>query len=477
VESVIEHKDAVAVTLDENSVLTKVSAHDIDPNTKGVKVVFCIRNEKFRLPFFFEYYRNLGVKEFFAVDNNSDDDTLEYLLQQPDVHVFRTEASYKDSNAGRDWTTELANLYCDGNWLLTLDVDEFFVYPDIEKFDLNYFTKALERWKYQGVFSIFLDFYSKKNLSQTKYLEGKNPFELCDYFDSSESYTTYETENFPYFQIKGGIRQRVFWDADNPRSGPSMRKIVLVKWNANKFEYLHSTHSCLPIRLADVTGVVAHFKFLDHIKEFSAKEVSRNDRVNGSSDWKVYANKLSAEDVMFYDPNISVEYKNSESLVQDGHMVRSLKIYDFCCLRYTGDSGYNDAFNTERVRVRELLKEEILKGRSSSYQAFTRSWPTIALFNGATGASKASMSLFSSSLKIEDDVQTLMTSRLWRLSYYFRKISYKLGFSSKRALIEEDANTNLYQTFLFTYKSIWWDLLALVRIPFKVVRKILSYLR
>ena len=39
----------------------------------------CLRNEKVRLPYFLQYYRDLGVDHFLIVDNDSDDGSREYL--------------------------------------------------------------------------------------------------------------------------------------------------------------------------------------------------------------------------------------------------------------------------------------------------------------------------------------------------------------------------------------------------------------
>ena len=58
------------------------------------------RNEKVRLPFFLDYYRDMGVSHFFFVDNDSTDGSVEYLSQQPDVSVWLTRASYKKSRYG-----------------------------------------------------------------------------------------------------------------------------------------------------------------------------------------------------------------------------------------------------------------------------------------------------------------------------------------------------------------------------------------
>ena len=53
-----------------------------------VRLFSKIRNEKLRLPAFLRHYRSLGVDRFFIVDNDSTDGSTEYLLAQPDVHLF-----------------------------------------------------------------------------------------------------------------------------------------------------------------------------------------------------------------------------------------------------------------------------------------------------------------------------------------------------------------------------------------------------
>jgi len=451
-----------------NSSLSQVSTREIDPDSQGVKVVFCVRNEKFRLAYFLQYYRDMGVSEFFAIDNDSSDDTQTYLLEQNDVHVFYTASSYKESNAGRDWTTELANRYCVGNWCFTLDVDEFFLYPNCENIDINLFTSYLDRWKYKGVLSIFLDFYSKKPLSQVDYIDGSSTFDLCDYFDSARTYHSFETDNFPYFQIKGGIRQRKFWDSHDPKSGPSMRKIVLVKWNEN-FQYIHSTHSCSPIPLADICGVIAHFKFMSHFKEFSALEVKRNDRVQNSGDWKVYANKLEMEeDLVFYDTQYSVEYKGSDSLQHDGHFRQTLKYFDYCNQRLCDSAKDKTKFNATRKIQRDELMSEINASRVISYDQIGLIWSPISQFNfGGYGRNRALPTI----TRLEEKIDKVMYSKQWRLTYPLRKLIYRLGLADYKIVIEDNTSESIYVNFSRTYGSFWWDLLAPIRIVSKVIRR------
>lgn len=470
----INNSDVVSgidnIELECVSSLAQMSKNHIDPDNDGVKVIFCVRNEKFRLPYFLEYYRNLGVNEFFAIDNNSTDDTQAYLLSQPDVNVFHTSASYKESNAGRIWTSELADLYCQGKWCLTLDVDEFLLYPFIEEVDLPMLTGYLQRWKFEGLFSVFLDFYSEGPLSQAEYKEGSSPFRVCNQFDTASSYWSFETPNFPYIQIKGGIRQRKFWNARDPRSGPSMRKLVLVKWNKN-FEYLHSTHSSTPIRLADFTGVIAHFKFMSHIKEFSKAEVARNDRVENSADWKVYANKLSEEDVIFSDPEYSVTYADSYSLINDGHMRPSVQCFDYFARKLLDHpNGAESDLVKRRLEIRESIRQEVRDERVIRYSQLTKLWGPIALFNLSFGVDKR----FSNSMfQLQNHMDKVVDSRLWRSTYSLRRLGAKIGISNRKSITEQHYDDqDLFTSFRFVYGSIWWDILGFVRLPVKLSRKL-----
>ena len=452
-----------------------ISASKIDPSNKCIKAVFCVRNEKFRLPFFLDYYRKLGVKEFFAIDNESTDDTQAYLLNQNDVHVFHTTQAYKSSNAGRDWTTEIANKYCEGDWCLTLDVDEFFVFPYMEHVDLTTMVSYLDTFGYQGVFSIFLDFYSNRLLSETHYAENASPFDVCEYFDSPESYSCYEREIFPHIEIKGGPRQRVFWAGEeDPKVGPSMRKLVLIKWQKG-FTYTHSTHSCTPLKLADVTGAIAHFKFLSHFAQYAKEEVKRNARIANSIDWKVYAKVLDTSDVCFYSDGTSLKYENSKSLLKANVISASINYADYCLhglndtakRSKTSASGKSSEYKQGAIKSSSReFSEDALVG----YNQVVKLWSAISSFSGTSTPEGGDIQ---SLTRFERDVSIAANSGLWRLSYPLRKFASKLGLTDQRSLTEENFyNQNLHARFTFIYKSIWWDLLGPLRVIEKVIRRI-----
>jgi len=434
------------------------TAHKSSP----VNIIFCIRNEMFRLQFFLDYYRRLGVTSFYAVDNGSTDGGKEYLLEQDDVALFYTDKSYKSCNAGRDWTSYLASEYCDGQWCLTLDVDEFFVMPFIEYTDLKTTVSYLDANNYEGVAALFLDFYSEKNLSETNYTPGASPFDVCQYFDNASSYKCYETETFPFLEIKGGPRQRYFWANEGDKSGPSMRKVPLVKWKSS-FEYLVAAHSCTPIRLADVTSVLAHFKFLSHFKEFAASEVKRNERVANSSDWKLYAKTLKDNDANFYSQGLSIEYQNSSTLLDAGHLAAS-KNYLFWIRETLVDKKLDESKRVNQI-IDSAVKQDSQK--SITFSDLSKIWTSVSyLSHNVIDDTKGQQSL----LRIERQMDRAVNSRLWRYTYRLRKFFSKYGLTDQRSVTEENyLNQSLDSRFTFVYNSIWWDLLG----PFRAIEKIL----
>lgn len=94
-----------------------------------VAVVSVMRNERVILPHFLEHYRQIGVEGFLIVDNLSDDGTLEYLAEQPDVAVFSAASQFRTSDQGTDWKLALMGQVRLGRWSLVADADEFLLLP------------------------------------------------------------------------------------------------------------------------------------------------------------------------------------------------------------------------------------------------------------------------------------------------------------------------------------------------------------
>jgi hypothetical protein len=276
------------------------------------------RNEKVRLPYFLKYYRDMGVTHFLIVDNGSTDGSVDYLADQPDVSVWHTRGSYKKSRFGADWLNYLQSRYGHGHWCLTVDPDEFLVYPFCDTRPLRALTDWLDSCSIRAFSAMLLDMYPKGRLEDQPYLPGMNPFDIACWFDSG-NYTMSRNPRHWNLWIQGGPRARVFFP-DEPNRAPALNKIPLVKWD-RRYAYVHSTHMLLPRGLNLVydewggekaSGILLHAKFLDTFADKATEEITRQQHYAESYEYRTYADKLARDTQMW--SNWSERYINWRQL-------------------------------------------------------------------------------------------------------------------------------------------------------------------
>lgn len=284
------------------------------------------RNELVRLPYFLEYYRNLGVSHFLFVDNASDDGSMQYLQQQPDISLWHTEGSYKASRFGMDWICWLLFRYGHKHWCLTVDPDEFLVYPHCDTRSLSALTGWLDD---SGRFSfpaMLLDMYPGGVIEDETYHSGQDPFEILRWFDPA-NYTIRRNPYLGNLWIQGGPRMRSFFETD-PASAPALNKIPLVRWN-RRFTYFSSTHMLLPRYLNKVydreggefaSGCLLHAKFLPGFIEKSSEELDRRQHYANSQEYLAYHSGLRNQVAMWCEE--SREYKDWRQLEKLGLISR-----------------------------------------------------------------------------------------------------------------------------------------------------------
>ena len=124
------------------------------------------------MPWILQYYRSLGVKRFFFIDNKSTDGTIEYLLRQNDCHIFSTDGPMSQANSGAAWQQVILDHYGENHWWLVLDADEMFTYPYAETIRLPDFCRYLESVGARGVSAFMLDMYSKGPVADAVYQSG-----------------------------------------------------------------------------------------------------------------------------------------------------------------------------------------------------------------------------------------------------------------------------------------------------------------
>lgn len=309
--------------------MQRIDSRRIAGSPGGIRLFAAVRNERQRLACFLNHYRGLGVDVFFFADNLSTDGTVEYLLAQPDCHVFSAPGNYFAENVEPPrWTNALANVFGDGEWCLTVDADELFVYPHCSTLGLKEFCGFLDRENSQAVAAAMVDMYGAGPVAETHYNEGSHFLDSCPYFDPQPGWTR-NVKHCPGWQMFGGVRERVFW-RNQPKESlpPCISKVPLVKWRKG-MGYLISMHFHSGAKVSEICGALLHFKFLSGFSGATSEQVTQNTNIaeKGLSEKAIYLAALAAAPELSLMDEHSVRYAGPDQLQELGWM-RSQKELD-----------------------------------------------------------------------------------------------------------------------------------------------------
>ncbi len=120
----VQHIDS-HVLLD--TFLVADSVGNIISSSTDITLIACLKDEPC-IDEWLNHYRNLGVTRFFLIDDHSVK-PLSIRCQAPDVHIWRPDAGrFRFSKAF--WIELLARNYCMGQWVITVDGDEYIRLPE-----------------------------------------------------------------------------------------------------------------------------------------------------------------------------------------------------------------------------------------------------------------------------------------------------------------------------------------------------------
>lgn len=281
----------------------------------------CIRNEMHRIEFFHAYYKALGVDHFVFVDNGSTDGFLEWSADKADVSVWHTQAGYKKAGFGVYWCNYLLEKYGTGRLCVTVDPDEFLVYPHIETRSLKDLGQHLKEIGRPCLNVLMIDAYSDRPVDETVMAPGDDPFAVCPYFDR-DGYVQKQNYMSGTF-VQGGPRLRAF-NRDTPKEAPALNKMPVVWWEKH-YRYQSSAHSMWPWKLnrtvtkagIPVSGALFHFKFVSSLQEKVEEEMTRRQHYGGSREYKRYRDNIRSP---LHLAGVSVKYENADQLVRLGLM-------------------------------------------------------------------------------------------------------------------------------------------------------------
>ncbi|MDO6732123.1 glycosyltransferase family 2 protein [Marinovum sp. 2_MG-2023] len=296
------HHSGALELISSEAQLTKV-------NDVPVAVVACLRNEMFMLKHFLAHYRALGVGGFLMIDNGSDDGSLEYLLEQPDVAVFSTDTDYNLSRYGVAWQMAIVGNLRVGRWSLLADIDELLVYRGWKRTGL---PKLLAGKGFNAADAVrinMLDMYPQGPLSEATFANG-TPFDEAGYVDR-EPFLRETLGQGPYSDastITSALRHRLM-----PGTRPDLfvaQKYALVKYQP-WMRLSDGLHYGAEIRRAAQEMIFAHFKYTAHFLEKAQTEVARGQHFNNAEEYRRYLALAAEGREVIHDPAISVPWMES----------------------------------------------------------------------------------------------------------------------------------------------------------------------
>lgn len=267
--------------------------------TAEVAVVACMRNEMFMLPQFLAHYRKLGVGSFLIVDNCSDDGTLEYLLEQPDVALFSVDTDYNLSRYGVAWQQAMMAAFRVGKWSLVADADELLIWQENQTQTL---PDLLKTDAFQGVDAariFMLDMYPQGSLTQATF--ETDPFAEAGFVDHDPFLANW-TGRGPFSNMPtwtSALRHRLI--AGSRTDLFVAQKIALLRYQP-WMRVSAGLHFLTDVQLSPRELIFAHFKYNADFRRKAQAEVARGQHFNDAEEYRKYLALMSeGRDVIFED--------------------------------------------------------------------------------------------------------------------------------------------------------------------------------
>ncbi len=273
-------------------------------------VISVFRNEADILDRFIEHYRDLGIRNFILIDNDSTDNSVEICKAKSrnDIAIFWTPDVYRDAKSGIDWSNAvLDHLGRFGTpWVLVVDSDEFLVLPDREQQDLVAACDALDQRHFEALCTPMIDLHSKSDISEL----GKTNLDETKFFDRS-GYEVSGAANFPHFQLYGGPRSRTVGSRQF-----SLKKVALFKLVRGVRLKIGAHALTERLNLAPSTAALLHYKLSASLIEKVKREAIENRRTQ-TEHYRRYE-ELIETDFSFFDEHRSTEYCSPSDLIDAG---------------------------------------------------------------------------------------------------------------------------------------------------------------
>jgi uncharacterized protein with PIN domain len=313
------------------------------PYAEDELVLVClVRDGRPYIKSFVEHHTSMGVKHMFFLDNGSTDGTVEALKQYGNVSVLRTALPYADYHLSIvQYLVERFGQ--ESRWCLCVDIDELFDYPYSDVVGLDSFLGYLNSNSYTAVVAQVLDMLPEEPLLG----RAGNPDEPL-----KERHRFYDVSNLKRISIKEHPLTSInntnnTYESDDIEffTGGTLETLIdghavwLTRWaptfsdgRVKPFvDYFHRVDNA---RVADLTCVLFHYRFLDEYFHKKVAQAVREEHYAGdaSQRYKRYLEVLENAPSLQLKRESARELRSVNDLVDNQFLVVSeeymMLVYD-----------------------------------------------------------------------------------------------------------------------------------------------------
>ena len=272
-------------------------------------VVCLVRDGLPYLKSFVEHYFSLGVKHIVFLDNGSSDGTVSMAQSYKNVTILQTDLPFKEyKNPLRRY---LVARFGQGRWILYVDVDELFDYPYSNVVDLGAFLGYLTEKSYTAVVAQMLDMFPKRCELYAANIDDEPLKELHKFYDISNIttegyYTRGDASNTlanEEIEVhRGGVHRTVF----GQRALLTKHPLMFLDDEIRPID--PGPHWVSRARVADITCVLFHYKFIGDFYERAVRAVKEESYANDSAKYKKFLGTLEQ------DPELQIKRETAQEL-------------------------------------------------------------------------------------------------------------------------------------------------------------------
>jgi hypothetical protein len=273
------------------------------------------------------YLLRLGARHVVLLDNGSGDDTVRLASRHARVSVFQTTLPFRDNNTSMRRYL-MRRFGRKARWVLCVDVDELFDYPCSDRVDLGSLLRYLRSRSYSAMVAYLLDMVSDQPVSRRP-PDGASLREAYPFYDISSVYKV------DYFEWDGYADDR--YVRHNRVANPEIKRYLggirglafglsntyLIKHplllRDGRVELTHQ-HFADHAVVADITGVLYHYKFAEGFRERTEAAVESGAYADGSFEYRHYLRALEREPDLCLKRTTARRLRSVDDLVEEGFL-------------------------------------------------------------------------------------------------------------------------------------------------------------